>query len=103
MQDADRFGGRRARGHDVVDDEHSLLEGVYRLDDLDAAGNVAQQTVNLTLSMAIPLTVTSLTPTDGAEDVGVAFRPKVVFAIAAVTIELVFLSALLLNLKGVLL
>ena len=41
MQDADRFGGRRARGHDVVDHEHSLLEGVYRLDDLDAAGNVA--------------------------------------------------------------
>jgi len=31
-----------------------------------------------------------------------AFRPRVVFAIAAVTVELVFLAALLLNLKGVL-
>jgi uncharacterized membrane protein YraQ (UPF0718 family) len=32
-----------------------------------------------------------------------AFRPRVVLAIAAVTVELIFLSALLLNLKGVLL
>ena len=32
-----------------------------------------------------------------------AFRPRVVLAIAAVTVELVFLAALLLNLKGVLL
>jgi hypothetical protein len=32
-----------------------------------------------------------------------AFRPRVVLAMATVTAELVFLSALLLNLKGVLL
>jgi uncharacterized membrane protein YraQ (UPF0718 family) len=32
-----------------------------------------------------------------------AFRPKVVVALVAVTLELVFLSALLVNLKGVLL
>jgi uncharacterized membrane protein YraQ (UPF0718 family) len=32
-----------------------------------------------------------------------AFRPRVVFAIAALTVEMVFLGALLLNLKGVLL
>lgn len=32
-----------------------------------------------------------------------AFRPKVVFALAAVTVEMVFVAALLINLKGVLL
>jgi hypothetical protein len=46
----------------------------------DAAGNITTQTLNLTLAAAIPLTITSLTPAAGAENVGVTFRPKVVFS-----------------------
>jgi hypothetical protein len=46
----------------------------------DAAGNVGQQTLDLTLSAALPLIVMSLTPAAGAEDVGVTFRPKVMFS-----------------------
>jgi hypothetical protein len=46
----------------------------------DAAGNTATQTLTLNLPAGIPLTVTSLTPADGAADVGVTFRPKVVFS-----------------------
>ena len=46
----------------------------------DAAGNTASQTLNLTLPTAIPLTVTSVTPSAGSSDVGVTVRPKVTFS-----------------------
>ncbi len=47
---------------------------------MDAAGNTATQTLHLTQSTAIPLTVTSLTPSSGTSDVGVTFRPIVTFS-----------------------
>ncbi|MGH7136924.1 MAG: Ig-like domain-containing protein, partial [Pirellulales bacterium] len=46
----------------------------------DAAGNTTTHTLHLTLAAAIPLTVTSLTPSDGSTDVGVTFRPEVTFS-----------------------
>jgi hypothetical protein len=46
----------------------------------DAAGNVQSQTLKVNLAAAIPLMVSSLTPGDGSGDVGVTFRPKVVFS-----------------------
>ncbi len=46
----------------------------------DTAGNTTTQTVHLTLAAAIPLTVSSITPTDGSTDVGVTFRPEVTFS-----------------------
>ncbi len=47
---------------------------------MDAAGNTATQTLQLTQSTAIPLTVTSLTPASGTSDEGVTFRPVVTFS-----------------------
>ena len=47
---------------------------------MDAAGNTAVQTIHLTQATAIPLTVTSLTPSSGSSDVGVTFRPTVTFS-----------------------
>jgi hypothetical protein len=46
----------------------------------DAAGNKTTQTLKLTLAAAIPLTISSLAPAAGSTDVGVTFRPKVVFS-----------------------
>src|SRR5262249_37371710 len=46
----------------------------------DGAGNTASATVSVNLPATIPFTVTDATPTDGASDVGVTFRPKVVFS-----------------------
>lgn len=46
----------------------------------DAAGNVSSQSLHLILAAPIALKVTSLTPADGADDVGVTFRPKVTFS-----------------------
>ncbi len=46
----------------------------------DAAGNVTTQTLNLSMAAPIPLTVSSVAPTDGDTDVGVTFRPKVIFS-----------------------
>jgi methionine-rich copper-binding protein CopC len=46
----------------------------------DAAGNTSRQTLDLTLPQAIPLTVTSITPSDGSTDEGVTIRPKVTFS-----------------------
>jgi PKD repeat protein len=46
----------------------------------DAAGNTASSTAEVNLPAAIPLTISSLTPANGANDVGVTFRPKVVFS-----------------------
>src|SRR5207253_2317206 len=46
----------------------------------DAAGNTTSQALHLTLAAPIPLQVASLMPMAGANDVGVTFRPKVVFS-----------------------
>jgi hypothetical protein len=46
----------------------------------DAAGNVTSQTLDLKLPTAIPLTVTSITPSAGSSDVGATFRPEVFFS-----------------------
>jgi hypothetical protein len=46
----------------------------------DAAGNLATLTRTLVVDALAPLTVTSLTPTDGSDDVGVTVRPQVRFA-----------------------
>ena len=47
---------------------------------MDAAGNTTSQTLHLTQSTSIPLTVTNLTPAAGSSDVGVTFRPTVTFS-----------------------
>ena len=46
----------------------------------DAAGNLSTLTRTVTLAQAIPLTITSLTPTDGSGDVGVTVRPQINFS-----------------------
>ncbi|WP_413925129.1 Ig-like domain-containing protein [Candidatus Accumulibacter phosphatis] len=46
----------------------------------DAAGNLATLTRTLVVDALAPLTVTSLTPTDGSDDVGVTVRPQVRFS-----------------------
>jgi hypothetical protein len=46
----------------------------------DAAGNMASSTQTFTLTAAVPFTITSIAPQNGATDVGVTFRPKFVFA-----------------------
>jgi hypothetical protein len=46
----------------------------------DLAGNVTTQTLHLSLAAPVALTVTSVTPADGASEVGVTFRPKVTFS-----------------------
>ena len=59
-----------------------LVEGNHLLvvTAMDAAGNKTTQSVDVSLSTAIPLTVTSLTPSSGSTDVGVTFRPTVTFS-----------------------
>ena len=47
---------------------------------IDAAGNTATQTLDVTLPQPIPLTITNVTPLDGADEVGVTYRPKVTFS-----------------------
>ncbi|MFO1358315.1 Ig-like domain-containing protein [Plasticicumulans sp.] len=54
----------------------------------DAAGNVTTLSRTLTLDQLAPFTVTSVTPTDGASDVGVTFRPQVYFSRAVNTATL---------------
>jgi hypothetical protein len=46
----------------------------------DAAGNTATVTQSFTLAAAVPFTLASVAPAAGATDVGVTFRPKVVFS-----------------------
>ena len=46
----------------------------------DAAGNVTHDTVDLNLAAPPALTLSSVAPTDGSSDVGVTFRPKIVFS-----------------------
>jgi hypothetical protein len=46
----------------------------------DAAGNTAEQTINVTLSAAIPLQIIAHAPVRGARDVGSTFHPKITFA-----------------------
>ncbi|MFI5455338.1 MAG: Ig-like domain-containing protein [Isosphaerales bacterium] len=46
----------------------------------DAAGNVAHDTVDLNLESPPALTRSSIAPTAGSTDVGVTFRPKIVFS-----------------------
>ena len=46
----------------------------------DAAGNVTHDTVDLNLAAPPALTLSSVAPTAGATDVGVTFRPKIVFS-----------------------
>ena len=46
----------------------------------DVAGNRQPPLLNLTLADLAALTVTGLTPMDGASDVGVTYRPKVTFS-----------------------
>ena len=53
---------------------------VIALTATDAAGNKATQTLNVALPSLPPLTVTGITPMDGADDVGVTYRPKVTFS-----------------------
>src|SRR4029077_8046175 len=43
-------------------------------------GNSAGSTLNLALPAMVPLTLTSVTPANGDNQVGVTFRPKVVFS-----------------------
>ncbi|HSI02147.1 MAG TPA: phosphatase PAP2 family protein, partial [Reyranella sp.] len=51
----------------------------------DAAGNQLVSTLNVTVPQLVPLTVTGLTPIDGAVDVGVTYRPQVTFSRAVNT------------------
>ncbi|EGF91074.1 PAP2 superfamily protein [Asticcacaulis biprosthecium C19] len=46
----------------------------------DAAGNVTTRDIAFHLDSAIPLTVVSITPQDGASEVGVTQRPQVTFS-----------------------
>ena len=46
----------------------------------DRAGNQTTTTLDLDMPALAALTVTGITPTDGAGDVGVTFRPKVTFS-----------------------
>ncbi len=46
----------------------------------DAAGLEASTNLAVNLTSAVPFTVASFTPLDGAEDVGSTFRPQVVFS-----------------------
>jgi hypothetical protein len=46
----------------------------------DAAGNSANIDVNLGLPAMVPLTLSSVIPANGTDQVGVAFRPKIVFS-----------------------
>ena len=46
----------------------------------DAGGNQATLTRHVTLPQAIPFTITGVTPTGGAGDVGVTYRPQILFS-----------------------
>ena len=46
----------------------------------DAAGNVTQDSVTVNLAAPPALSLSSVAPTDGAMDVGVTFRPKIIFS-----------------------
>jgi hypothetical protein len=46
----------------------------------DAAGNSATTTLSLAQPTLIPLTVTTVTPANGSDQVGATFRPKIVFS-----------------------
>ena len=46
----------------------------------DAAGNLAHDTIDLNLASPPALTLGSVAPTSGSTDVGVTFRPKIVFS-----------------------
>jgi hypothetical protein len=46
----------------------------------DAAGNSVTFNRSVTLAAAAPFTLTSVTPTNGAGDVGVTYRPQIVFS-----------------------
>ena len=46
----------------------------------DAAGNVETLTRTVTLAEAIPFVVESVSPVDGADEVGVTYRPQIVFS-----------------------
>ncbi|MCE9591901.1 MAG: Ig-like domain-containing protein [Planctomycetes bacterium] len=45
----------------------------------DAGGYVASSVINVTLPEAPPLRIADLTPADGAEEIGVTYRPKITF------------------------
>ncbi|WP_404710694.1 Ig-like domain-containing protein [Sphingomonas sp. MMS24-J13] len=53
---------------------------VVKLSATDLAGNVTTKTLNVSLASLVPLTITSLTPVDGAADIGVTYRPKITFS-----------------------
>jgi hypothetical protein len=46
----------------------------------DAAGNTTTDTLHVSLPSLIPLTVTNVMPMMGAEDVGVTYRPEIMFS-----------------------
>lgn len=46
----------------------------------DAAGNSSETTLHLTLPELATFNITSVTPTEGSEDVGVTYRPQVFFS-----------------------
>jgi PAP2 superfamily/Bacterial Ig-like domain len=46
----------------------------------DAAGNTATDTLHVSLPSLIPLTVTNVMPVMGAQDVGVTYRPEIMFS-----------------------
>ncbi|WP_040409795.1 Ig-like domain-containing protein [Asticcacaulis sp. AC402] len=46
----------------------------------DSAGNVTTQTLDFTLTTVTPFTIVSLTPGDGAQQVGVTQRPQITFS-----------------------
>src|SRR5262249_50201111 len=66
---------------DAALDLTTLTTGAHTLTltALDGAGNVTSQTLALSLPALPPLTITSITPTNGADDVGVTYRPMVTF------------------------
>ncbi|CCQ70552.1 hypothetical protein CWATWH0402_4993 [Crocosphaera watsonii WH 0402] len=56
-------------------DEHSLT-----LIATDEAGNITEETVNVTVQELTSLRVTGTTPLDGATEIGSTFRPQVFFS-----------------------
>jgi Ca2+-binding RTX toxin-like protein len=63
-------------------DLKTLNAGTYNLvvTATDAAGHVAQKTISVTLEENLAFKITSVTPADGAGDVGATFRPEVFFS-----------------------
>jgi hypothetical protein len=62
-------------------DLSKLMSGAHTLTVTarDMAGNTATTNISVTLPAAIPLTVTTFTPTGGSTDIGVTYRPKITF------------------------